>query len=138
MTRNRLPRLSAAVMAALTAACVEAAPDLPTEGDLKVIKENILSTAPTPKFKVNADLEGKVVYLGLDTDKSELRPGESVVLTHYWKVVKAPGEGWRLFVHLQDQQKKGYVNVDHVPVQGKYKVEQWKAGEIIRDKQTVS
>ena len=54
---------------------------------MKVAKQNILTTAPTPKYAVNADLDGKVVYLGLDVDPPPIEPGKDVKLTHYWKVV---------------------------------------------------
>ena len=42
--------------------CVEQSPDLPSEDDIKAAKEHLLSTPPTPKYPVNADLEGKVTY----------------------------------------------------------------------------
>ena len=38
--------------------------DKPSTDDMKVAKQNILTTAPTPKFAVNADLDGKLIYLG--------------------------------------------------------------------------
>ena len=56
-------------------------------------KQNILTTPPTPKYAVNADLDGKVVYLGLDVDHVPIEPGKDVTLTHYWKLVASPGAG---------------------------------------------
>ena len=38
--------------------------------DPEYAKQNLLSTEPTPKQAVNADLGGKVVYLGNDVEKS--------------------------------------------------------------------
>jgi hypothetical protein len=118
-------------------ACVEQEPDRPTEDDVKVIKQNILSKAPDMKFKVNAELEDKIVYLGLDVDKATVVPGEPFKLTHYWKVLK-PADGWLLFVHLNGPEKRGFINADHKPIGNRYPVASWKAGEIIRDEHTVA
>ena len=54
--------------------CVEQDTDKPTPEDMTVAKQNILTTAPTPRFPVNADLDGKVVYLGLDIDTVPIEP----------------------------------------------------------------
>lgn len=113
--------------------CVEQAEEKPTTEDVDFVKKNILATAPTPQFAANADLDGKVVYLGLDVSTNPIEPGKDVKLVHYWKVISPPGAGWRLFTHFNGPNKAGYSNVDHGPVRGKYPVSQWKAGDIIRD-----
>ena len=119
--------------------CVEQQADTPSEDDIKAARENILSTAPTPKFPVNADLEDKVTYLGLDVDTDEVTPGKAFTLTHYWKVNKAITDDWKLFIHLEaPDSKKSHLNADHVPINGKYPVHVWKAGDIIRDVHRVS
>ncbi len=124
---------------ALVAGCVEQSPDLPSEEDVKAAKENILTTAPTPKYPVNADLEDKLTYLGLDVDTDTVTPGKAFTLTHYWKVNKALPDDWKIFVHLEaPDSKKSHLNADHVPINGKYPVHIWKQGEIIRDIHRVS
>src|SRR5882672_49219 len=92
--------LAASLVGVFVGACVEQDEDKPSEDDMKVAKANILTTAPTPKFPVNADLDGKIVYLGMDAEPAVVEPGKDVKLTHYWKVVAPPGEGWRVFTHL--------------------------------------
>lgn len=117
--------------------CVEQAEEKPTAEDLDFVKENLLSAAPQPTHSVNADLDGKVIYVGLDVSPSPIEPGKDFKLTHYWKVVSPPGEGWRTFTHMNGPNKQGYINADHGPVRGKYPVSQWKAGDIIRDEHSV-
>jgi hypothetical protein len=124
-------------LCALVLACVEQDDEKPTAEDLAAAKQNILTTAPTPKYAVNADLDGKVVYLGLDADHVPIEPGKDVVLTHYWKLVASPGQDWKTFTHLNGGGGKSFINADHSPVKGKYPVGSWKAGEIIRDQHTV-
>jgi hypothetical protein len=133
-----LPWLAVALAGALAGtACVEQDDDKPTEDDMKIAKQNILSAAPTPKYPVNADLDGKAVYLGLDVDPATIEPGKDVKLTHYWKLVASPGDGWKTFTHLEGPNHQNFINADHPTVKGKYPVGAWKAGEIIRDEQTV-
>jgi len=120
-----------------TTACVEQAEEKPTNEDLDYINKNRLSAAPAMQFTVNADLDGKVIYLGMDSSMNPIEPGKDVKFTHYWKVVNPPGNPWREFVHLNGPKGQGYVNVDHPPLRGKYPVSQWKAGEIIRDEHTI-
>jgi hypothetical protein len=121
----------------LAAACVEQEEDKPSEEDMKFAKQHILTAAPTPKYPVNADLDGKLAYLGLDVDAQTIEPGKDVKLTHYWKMVASPGDGWKVFTHLEGPNKQNFINADHPPVRGKYPVSSWKAGEIIRDEHTV-
>jgi len=125
------------VAATLFGGCVEQDDEKPNDEDMKVAKANILATAPTPKYVVNADLDGKVVYLGLDVDPAMPEPGHDIKLTHYWKMVAAPGDGWKPFTHLEGPNHSNFINADHPAVKGKYPPSAWKAGEIIRDEHTV-
>ena len=117
----------------LAMGCVEQADEKPSAEDQDFVKKNLLSAAPSPMFPVNADLDGKVIYLGVDVSPNPAEAGKDVKVTHYWKVNNAPGEGWRTFTHVQGPNRSGYMNVDHGPVRGKYPVSQWKAGDIIKD-----
>jgi len=131
--RRRLGRFGLAGAAiALTlgaglAACVEQDDDKPTEDDMKAVRPNLLSAAPTPKYPVNADLDEKVVYLGLDVEPVPVEPGKELKVTHYWKLVASPGEGWKTFTHVEGANHQSFINADHTPVAGKYPVTQWKA-----------
>jgi hypothetical protein len=125
------------VLIAFLGACVEQDDEKPNDEDMKVAKQNILATAPTPKYAVNADLDGKIVYLGLDVDPALPEPGKDIKLTHYWKMVASPGEGWKPFTHLEGPNHQSYINADHATVKGKYPPSAWKAGEIIRDEHIV-
>jgi hypothetical protein len=114
-------------------ACIEQDEEKPTADDMAVAKQNVLATAPSPRFPVNADIDGKFTYLGLDVGGVPIEPGKDVTLTHYWKLVAAPGDGWKTFTHLEGPHKYNFINADHVPVKGKYPVSSWKVGDIVRD-----
>ena len=129
MRRAPLALKTAIPLCVLMLACVEQDEDKPTAEDMTVAKQNILTTAPTPKYAVNADLDGKVVYLGLDVDHAPIEPGKDVTLTHYWKVV-SPVSEWKTFTHLNGAGNK-FINADHAPVKGKYPVSAWKARTLL-------
>jgi hypothetical protein len=135
-SKRSLGCLTFAALTSLTLGCVEQGEEKPTKEDEEFIKKNILTTPPTPQFVVNADLDGKVVYLGSDVSPNPVEPGKDVKVTHYWKVNSALGEGWKMFTHISGTNKQGFANVDHGPVSGKYPAAKWKAGEIIRDQHT--
>ena len=128
MTPTRI--LVLALLVQLAGGCFEKEGWQPTTSDKKKISDNVLKAVPAMKFKVNAELEERAVYLGLDVDPEVVQPGGTVKLTHYWKL-NTTITNWKLFVHLIGPGT--YVNADHKPVQGLYPVSEWKAGQIIRD-----
>lgn len=119
-----------ALLALPAAGCFEKEGWAPTVNDKRRIEDNVLKVAPAMKYKINAELEDKAIYIGLDVDKEVVKPGGVVKLTHYWKVKKAI-PNWKLFVHLIGP--GAYVNADHKPVFDLYPVAQWKPGQVIRD-----
>jgi len=130
-------RLAMVAALASVAACVEKDEDKPSADDLAIAKQNILTTPPSPRYPVNADLDGKAIFLGLDVDPLPAQGGHDLKLTQYWKLVTPPGDGWRTFTHVEGPNKQNFINADHVPVDGKYPVSAWKAGDIVRDVHTV-
>ena len=72
-----------ALLVLLICGCFEKEGWIPTGNDKKMIAENILKTVPDMKFKVNAELEDRATYLGLDVDKDVVNPGETMELSHY-------------------------------------------------------
>lgn len=131
----RFRDLCAVLVSATLLGCVEQSPDVPSEDDLKAAKEHILAAPPAAiKFPVDATLDGKLVYLGMDVDAESITPGKAFTLTHYWKVLEPVSEQWKVFVHLEAPgTKANHLNADHVPVGGKYPISVWKKGDVIRD-----
>ena len=127
-------RIATVLAVALAVACVEREGPEPAKVDDGFIKENLLAAAPAPKHVVNADLGGKVIYLGADVDKDSAAINDRVKVTHYWKVVEPPGAEWRLFTHVNGS-KGDWVNVDDTRMRKGYGPDRWKAGDIIRDEQ---
>lgn len=132
--------LALVVASVLVVGCVEQQSDMPSEEDIKAAHEHVLAQPPAKiQYPNQAQLEDKLVYLGLDVDTDTVTPGKAFTLTHYWKVLNPVGDDWKLFVHLETpDSKKNHLNADHVPISGKYPLTLWKKGEIIRDIHRVS
>jgi hypothetical protein len=118
-------------------ACKDRAVPGGAKKDPEYAQKNLLSTAPTPKAAVNADFGGKVVYLGNDVEKTALKPGEKFTITHYWKVVQPPGDDYAIFTHVRGSGGE-WMNVDLTKMRTSYPLGDWKAGDIIRDEQTIT
>jgi hypothetical protein len=122
----------------LAVVCVGAAACVDKEGgdkaDPSFIQSNLLASAPTPQHAVNADLGGKVTYLGCDVDHETAAIGDHVKVVHYWKVNEAPGPDWKLFTHVNGS-AGDWINVDDTRMRKQYGPEKWKSGDIIRDEQ---
>ena len=108
------------------------------EADPAYVKQNLLSAEPTPNHAVGADLGGKVIYLGADLDRETVKPGEKLTVIHYWKVVQPPGTEWRIFTHVDGATGKDWLNVDSTKMRSSYGPDKWKAGDLIRDEQTIT
>jgi hypothetical protein len=121
------------ISAVAAAACVEKTPE-GKKIDPAYVQENLLSEAPALQNEVNADLGGKVLYLGNDVDTASLAPGGEVRVVHYWKVLDPPGSDWRVFSHVTGDGGE-WMNVDYTDMRQGHPPSKWSAGEIIRDEQ---
>jgi len=104
-------------------------------GQLKMIpKEH-----QTSNFKVQSfNLANKVSLIGYKVDKAELRPGEEIRLTLYWRAEAEMGADYTVFTHLIDEQSNIWGQMDSQPLEGDYPTSFWDIGEIIEDEYTLA
>jgi hypothetical protein len=152
--RSRPGRLAASVRAASLAglafvlACKDptAGPgklsgSVPVQGGSRAaIEAQLLKARPTPKVAPNGAEGvslggGKVRYLGFDVSPFPVPRGATAMVTHYWEVKEAPGEDWRLFVHVQAG--ADFINADHVPMNGLDPLGSWKPGDLVPDRHPI-
>ena len=88
------------------------------------------------QHKLNAKIGAWVTLLGYDVEPAQgpYRPGQKVYLTSYYEVHDPIPAGWQLFAHGVDGDGKMIANLDHVPVEGFYGLEQWSEGQFITDR----
>ncbi len=106
-----------------------------TKQQLRQIEASTLDEAPTPQIPIDAVLDDKIRLIGVDLDKTEVKPGQTFEVTWYWESLKAAPGGWKVFVHLEAPGKRS--THDHHPVGELYPIAKWREGEIIKDVQRI-
>ncbi len=133
-----LVRAALAIVVLGLVACQEHAEPSLTPGQQKKVEANLLSAAPTPRFPIGAIIEDQVKLIGVDIDKTEVAPGETVTVTWYIEgLADKPGDN-SLFVHFQGRKndRAAWMNLDHHPIEGLFPLRKLAKGQIIRDVQT--
>jgi len=95
----------------------------------------VLEEEPEIRFRSDAMMDGKLVYLGMDMEKKIASAGERIKLTHYFRVID-PQPGWKIFVEFRWGKRKSRKQM-HIPANGKYPMHMWKPGQIIRDTHSI-
>ena len=94
-----------------------------------------LDAAPPLTYASGATwANGAVTYLGSVVEPPQPRPGDRVVLRHFFRQT-GPVEGqWRFFVHVMDESSHQLVgNLDHEIQNGAAPLGTWPQGKVIED-----
>jgi len=81
------------------AACVDQGPGPQGKKiEASYVAQHVLRQLPAGAIaRLDVSLGGKVTYVGNTVDKPTIAPGETVRVTHYWRVDQPVGVGWRVF-----------------------------------------
>lgn len=128
----------------LAPACVDD-PRPDHEAELERLDKFILSAPPkTLAHELDVAFEDKVQLLGYSIEPEQgQRPGTTVKLTMYWKLLKDLEPGWSLFTHLLDASGQRLLTLDNVgPLRAWRGTGQalppgeWEVGRVYADEQT--
>jgi Carbohydrate family 9 binding domain-like len=98
----------------------------------------LLSAAVTPAHRLDIAFDDKVELVGFDLDRAQLAPDKPFEITWYWRVRAPLGEGVQLFTHLADAKGVTRLNLDaERSLREVYPEAKWRAGDLIRDKQSL-
>jgi hypothetical protein len=75
-----------------------------------------------------------VELLGYDLDPSELRAGQAMHVTLYWRALDEMEVSYTVFVHLLDRENRIWGQRDSIPGNGTLPTTGWVKGEVIADK----
>lgn len=104
------------------------------EEDRNPLRRLISNTRPQPKNAVSAIFEDNIELIGYDLP-AEISRGEDIPLRLYFRVIRPPAGGYKVFVHFDGMGAR--FNGDHVPLDGKYSTPYWTAGQYIIDEHRV-
>ena len=105
-----------------------------TKDQMKRIQASIMAEQPKPNRFIGAKFGSLVELVGVDLDKDTVAPGGKVKVSWYWKSLEKTQGHWKIFVHMEVPGKRR-ATYDHHAVEGLYPVEDWNAGETIKDSQ---
>ncbi|MBO6937311.1 MAG: carbohydrate-binding family 9-like protein [Deltaproteobacteria bacterium] len=130
--------LLALAVAGLGFGCVEKSRDL-TRSERERLEPYVTEEDTDPEHDLNVEFEDKIELIGYDLSSETWRPGQTLTITWHWKVKRSLEEGWRLFTHVTDASGANRVNADvEGVVRELYQPGAWKAGETIKDEQTIT
>lgn len=110
---------------------------LPREPDENPLAPLVLDTLPTPQHPLRAVLGDKLEVLGWSVTSAagqpvaRVSPGVPYRFVIYYRVLAPPTGSWQTFVHLDGLQRR--FNADHPPLDGKYPLSHWRAGDLLAD-----
>jgi Carbohydrate family 9 binding domain-like len=109
--------------------------------DPAYVAKHLLADVPAVELmRLDVPLDGgKVVYVGNTIDKPKVAPGETVRVTHYWRVTRSVGAGWRVFALLRGPRHTAdFMNLPATDMQIGHAPALWKAGQLIEDVQDIT
>ncbi len=88
---------------------------------------------PAVEHPKEADLGGKVRFLGYALSGQALHPGDKMPLTLYWQAITDGTASYAVFTHLLDGQNRVLAQHDGLPASGTEPTSSWVAGQTITD-----
>jgi hypothetical protein len=88
---------------------------------------------PAIQHRLSANLGDQVEFLGYDLTPDEVRAGEAMHLTLYWRALDKMEVSYTVFVHLLDKENRIWGQRDSVPGNGTLPTTWWVEGEVIAD-----
>jgi 4-amino-4-deoxy-L-arabinose transferase-like glycosyltransferase len=76
---------------------------------------------------------GKIALLGYDLSAAQVRPGEELLVTLYWRALDNVTRDYSVVVHLLDQNDVIVAQRDSHPAQGRFPTSRWAPGQAIAD-----
>jgi len=88
---------------------------------------------PPVQHKLHAILDDQVELLGYDLAEGNVRPGESVSCTLYWRGLQEMSRDYTVFTHLVAPDGTTWGQWDNEPQQGRSPTTRWVPGQVVAD-----
>ncbi len=92
---------------------------------------------PPIQHPLIANLSNRVEFLGYDLRSEEIRSGDTLSLTLYWKALAEMDTSYTVFVHVLDSENNVWGQRDSLPGGGTLPTTGWLPGEVIVDQYEV-
>jgi len=88
---------------------------------------------PPIQHPMTANLGDQIEFLGYDLSSGEIKAGDMLTLTLYWKALVEMDTSYTVFVHILDSENKVRGQRDSLPGGGTLPTTGWLANEVIAD-----
>jgi len=115
---------------------------LPEHQRRHAIRSDILSAPPARlEHRLNAGFQGAFTLLGCNVDESDVRPGGTLSVQCFYRVDASTARDYQFVLEAAvppDHPRLHHMRSEHFPVGGRYMTSEWRPGEIVRDRVTLS
>lgn len=99
----------------------------------------VLPEVPNVQHRLAINFDNKIELVGYDLDLPHdgyVGGGESFTITWYYRCIRPVPGGYKIFLHIDGAGNR--LNGDHEPVDERYPVRLWNAGDVIKDVQRLT
>jgi len=99
---------------------------------------NVERPEPLPGTQPARATFGPLALLSAATPATQVSPGDALPVELTWQALTPPGEAYVEVLQLLDGAGRVVAGLESQPVNGRYPTQAWAAGEIVRDRQTLT
>ncbi|MGD2143023.1 MAG: glycosyltransferase family 39 protein, partial [Anaerolineae bacterium] len=88
---------------------------------------------PVIPQRVGARVGEAIQLVGYRLSRSEVSPGDTLLLTLYWRAESAVEEPFTVFTHLHDPSGRLVAQQDNPPKRGAHPTDSWASGSLVED-----
>jgi mannosyltransferase len=81
---------------------------------------------------------GPLAVVEASTPATTVKPGDAIPVELVWQAVEAPQEPMVVVLQLLDREDRVAVGLEAQPLDGRYPTQDWAAGELVRDRHTLT
>jgi hypothetical protein len=104
-------------------------------GRIQVVRTSTIASVSEPEVRAHSQavFDNGIALYGYDVLTERVKPGEAIHAELVWHALRAPQEDQPVFVQLLDERGRSWAMQEAMPVEGRYPISQWTAGEYVRD-----
>ncbi len=109
-----------------------------TPNGLRLGEVTVVRPDPSPPMQPALATFGPLALIEATSPATTIAPGGQVPVELLWQAAEAPGEPFVVVVQLQDAAGHVAAGLEAQPLDGRYPTQAWAAGELVRDRHTLS
>ena len=109
-----------------------------TPNGLRLGEVTVVRPEPSPPMQPALATFGPLALIEAKSPATTVAPGGQIPVELLWQAADAPGEPLVVVTQLQDAAGRVAAGLEAQPLDGRYPTQNWAAGELVRDRHTLS